>query len=181
MTGGARGLRIAGVLGLAGLVVAACGGGKQTLGEIETGSPSSRKAGGEAYVMDDDRDGAQIIATDGRDGKKATGLGVNGYLWRASLDTLSFMPLASADPVGGVIITDWYTAPETPAERFKVQVYLLDRRLRADAIRVNVFRQEQNTTVGWIDAPVAQETKTKMENAILTRARQLRVNNLDAR
>ncbi|MGF1453898.1 MAG: DUF3576 domain-containing protein [Alphaproteobacteria bacterium] len=170
---GARGLRFLAVLGLAGFFLAACGGGKQTLEPMAAGQA---KGTGQAYVMGDDEDGTQFISTDGREGKNATGLGVNGYLWRASLDTLSFMPLASADPVGGVIITDWYTAPETPAERFKVQVYLLDRRLRADALRVNVFRQEQNTTVGWVDAAVAQETKTKMENAILTRARELRVN-----
>jgi hypothetical protein len=68
-------------------------------------------------------------------------LGVNAYLWRATLDTLNFMPLASADPVGGVVISDWYAAPEKPDEHMKVTVYILDRRLRADAVKVNVFRQ----------------------------------------
>ena len=62
----------------------------------------------------------------------ATGVGVNSLLWRASLDTISFMPLVSADPFGGVIITDWYTPPQTPDERFKVNIYILGRALRAD-------------------------------------------------
>ena len=99
-------------------------------------------------------------------------LGVNAYLWRATLDTLNFMPLASGDPVGGVIITDWYAAPENPNERMKVTAYILDRRLRADALKVTVFRQTR-TTEGWVDAAVNPETPVRLENAILTRARQL--------
>ena len=105
-------------------------------------------------------------------------IGVNGYLWRASLDTLNFMPLASADPYGGVIITDWYANPEKPDERFKAQVYILDTRLRADGLNVTVYRQTR-TGEQWTDAPVAAETATDIENAILTRARQLRLSNLN--
>jgi hypothetical protein len=104
----------------------------------------------------------------------AGGLGVNSFLWRASLDTISFMPLVSADPFGGVIITDWYTPPQAPGERFKINVYILGRALRADGIRAAVFRQQQGGA-GWVDAPVAPNTATDIENAILTRARQLRV------
>ncbi len=102
------------------------------------------------------------------------GIGVNSFLWRASLDTVSFMPLVSADPFGGVIITDWYSPPQSPQERFKVNVYILGRALRADGVRAAVFRQRQGGT-GWIDAPVASGTATELENAILTRARQLRI------
>ncbi len=104
-------------------------------------------------------------------------LGVNSFLWRASLDTLSFLPLASADPFGGVIITDWYTPSATPSERFKVTVYILDRTLRADGIRVAVFRQVRQAGGGdgWADQAVAPETQVNLENAILTRARELRV------
>lgn len=101
-------------------------------------------------------------------------LGVNSFLWRASLDTIAFMPLVSADPFGGVIITDWYTPPQTPNERFKINVYILGRALRADGVRAAVFRQQQGAA-GWIDAPVAPNTATDIENAILTRARQLRI------
>src|SRR5437868_5009326 len=101
-------------------------------------------------------------------------LGVNSYLWRATLDTLNFMPLASADPVGGIIISDWYAAPDKPDERVKVNVYILDKRLRADALKVAVFRQVR-TAAGWQDAQVNPDTGVKLENAILSRARELRL------
>ncbi len=109
------------------------------------------------------------------DGGGGGGIGVNAYLWRASLDTMSFMPLASADPFGGVIITDWYAPPESQRERFKVNVYILGRDLRADGVRAAVFRQRQDVTGNWIDAAVGQETAIELEDAILTRARQLRI------
>jgi Domain of unknown function (DUF3576) len=103
------------------------------------------------------------------------GVGVNSYLWRATLDTISFMPLASADPFGGVIITDWYTPAETPTERFKVNIFILGRELRADGLRATVFRQKRDPGGQWADAPVEGQTNTDFENAILTRARQLRL------
>jgi hypothetical protein len=111
-----------------------------------------------------------------KDAPGAQGIGVNTYLWRASLDTVSFMPLASADPFGGVIITDWYTPPETPNERFKLNVYILDRQLRADGIKATVFRQSHTPDGRWVDMTVDPKTASDLENAILTRARQLRVN-----
>lgn len=107
------------------------------------------------------------------------GIGVNGYLWRASLDTISFMPLSEVDPFGGVIITDWYANPQMTSERFKLTVYILDTRLRADALAVNVFRQVRDETGSWIDAPTSEETAYEIENAILTRARQLRISQLE--
>lgn len=102
------------------------------------------------------------------------GIGVNAYLWRAALDTVSFMPLASADPFGGVILTDWYSAPDTPNERTKLNVFILDRQLRADGIQVKVFRQVKKGGA-WQDASVDPATARKLEDTILTRARQLRV------
>jgi hypothetical protein len=113
-------------------------------------------------------------ADNGPDNGASGGVGVNSLLWRASLDTISFMPLISADPFGGVIITDWYTPPATPDERFKVNIYILGRALRADGIRASVFRQT-NQGGTWADSPVALNTGTDLENAILTRARQLRM------
>ena len=110
--------------------------------------------------------------------ESAAAISVNGYLWRASLDTLSFMPLASADPYGGVIVTDWYTHPEKTDERFKCTVYILDSRLRADGLNVAVFKQSRDAAGGWVDAPTAGQTETDIENAILTRARQLRLSNV---
>ncbi len=103
------------------------------------------------------------------------GIGVNAFLWRAALDTVSFMPLSSADPFGGVIITDWYSPPETPGDRFKMNIYILGRQLRADGLRVSVFRQTRDDKGGWADSAVQPKTATDLENQILSRARQLRV------
>lgn len=108
----------------------------------------------------------------------SSGIGVNTYLWRASLDTISFMPLASADPFGGVIITDWYSAPETPNERYKLNVFILDKQLVSTGVEVKVFRQVKKGS-SWKDVNVADDTGTKLEDSILTRARQLRVAALD--
>ena len=107
-------------------------------------------------------------------------IGVNGYLWRASLDTLAFMPLASADPYGGVIITDWYVNPEKQDERLKCTVYILDTRLRADGLNVTVFRQVKDASGAWVDASVSDQTPIDIENSILTRARQLRLSNVNS-
>lgn len=118
-----------------------------------------------------------LVLFGGKDKKQqgGEGIGVNSFLWRASLDTVSFMPLVSADPFGGVIITDWYSPEETPNERAKVTVYILGRELRSDGIRVAVFRQTKNAKGDWVDAKAAKETANNLENAILTRARQLRI------
>ncbi len=106
-------------------------------------------------------------------GGEGQGLGVNAYLWRGALDTLSFMPLASADPFGGVIITDWYTPPSASDERFKATAYILGRELRADGVKVSIYRQvEQNGN--WVDAPVATNTAPEIENKVLAKARELR-------
>jgi hypothetical protein len=107
------------------------------------------------------------------------GLGVNAYLWRGALDTLSFMPLASADPFGGVIITDWYSPPTASGERFKATAYILGRQLRADGVRISIFRQTQQNGQ-WIDAPVAPSTTGEIENKVLARARELRAQSASA-
>lgn len=105
-------------------------------------------------------------------------IGVNGFLWRATLDTLSFMPLVSADPYGGVVITDWYINPEKTDERFKCTVYILDSRLRADGLNVAVFKQAKDPSGNWVDVAASPQTETDIENAILTKARQLRLSNV---
>ena len=106
-----------------------------------------------------------------------TSIGVNSYLWRATLETLSFMPLTQADSSGGVIVTDWYSNPNNPGERVKVSVSILDQDLRADALRVAASREvNQNGT--WIAAPVQAATVQKLEDIILTKARDLRRSDL---
>jgi len=111
--------------------------------------------------------------SDGTAGDSGGGIGVNSYLWRATLDTISFMPVTSADPFGGVVITDWHASNESPNERFKMNVYILGRQLRADGVRVSVFRQVLQNQV-WRDAKVPDGTSVKIEDAVLMRARQLR-------
>ena len=136
--------------------------------------------------------GAATLCACGHGGQNASGvrritaaqtqataaLGVNSYLWRATLDTLAFLPLASADPIGGTIITDWYVNPQAPGERLKVTVYILDTRLRADGLNVTVFKQTHDASGNWVDAPVSPQTDIDIENSILTRARQLKLSNL---
>jgi len=109
------------------------------------------------------------------------GIGVNAYLWRATLDTVSFLPLTSADPFGGVIITDWYQPPESPNERLKLTIFILDRQLRADGLRVSVFRQTRTGDGAWVDSKVDTKTANQMEDAILTRARELRISDTAAK
>lgn len=102
-----------------------------------------------------------------------TGVNVNAFLWRATLDTLSFMPIASADPFGGTVITDWYAPPSAQNERFRAQALLMGRQLRSDGVRVQVFRQVQHNG-NWVDAPVAASTGADLEDKVLARARELR-------
>jgi len=125
---------------------------------------------GSSSDSDDTETGSTAIES----GSGKVTLGVNSYLWHASLDTLAFMPLSSADPFGGVIITDWYSAPDDTNERMKVTVYILDRRLRADGIKIAVFRQTRSGAA-WVDATVNPDTAVRLEDAILTRARELRL------
>ena len=163
------------VLGLL-LGLAACGETKTTV--------IDRRPGDTSPTWGDDKPQNTVFGKGGLDlfggdkkkdqDQNGAGIGVNFFLWRASLDTISFMPLASADPFGGVIITDWYSPPESGAERFKMTVLILDRALRADGVRVSVFRQVQNSAGEWADAAVDPKTSTDMENTILTRAREIR-------
>lgn len=108
------------------------------------------------------------------EGENASGITINSFLWRAALDTVSFMPIASADPFGGTILTDWYAPPENEDERFKLNVFILSRELRSDGVRVRAFKQIRKGGT-WQDAPVTDTMGTELENTILTRARQMRV------
>ena len=122
--------------------------------------------------MDPDPGQQRVVA---RAGNELVGAGVNAYLWRAALDTVAFMPLSSADPYGGVIITDWRASQDNPNERFKLTVYVLDPELRADGLKAAVFRQTLRVSGIWADAAIDPDSPTKIENAILSRARHLRL------
>ena len=168
--------RVALVLGLLGAAaVTACSGNNPNIrpvadneyNDYRTKGPEQGKLGGDQGLV--------FGVGKGTGGSKDDGaaLGVNAYLWRGALDTLAFMPLSSADPFGGVIITDWYQPPSGGGERFKATAYILGRQLRADGVRVAIFRQVQQNGQ-WIDAPVSQTTTGEIENKVLARARELR-------
>lgn len=106
-------------------------------------------------------------------------LPVNRFMWQAALDTLDFMPLASTDPFTGVIATDWSTPPAAPGERVKVTVYIVSPELAASALKVAVFREARTDTGRWLPASVNPETPRKLEDAILTRARQIKIADLE--
>ncbi len=124
------------------------------------------------------KDGFQIFGSRKKSNSAGdSGIGVNSFLWRATLDTISFMPLASADPFGGVIITDWYTDPNSPNERVKINAFIMDRELKAEGVKVRTFRQELKRGT-WRDAEASKDVARKLEDTILTRARQLRISHL---
>lgn len=161
------------VFALAGL--SACNGLPKGEAKYPTGMERTSNDGNDIYSPRPSIFGSGGLLSMGRSPQTDdSGIGVNAHLWRASLDTVSFMPLASADPFGGVILTDWYAPPETPGERFKMNIFILDKQLRSDGVQVKVFRQVRRGNE-WRDADVAAETAREMEDAILTRARQLRV------
>lgn len=124
-------------------------------------------------------DGITLFSTsrrdDGEDAGAGGGIGVNAFIWQATLDTIDFMPLSSADPFGGLIITEWYQSVDAPGERLKLHVQIRDSSLRADTVRVSVFRQVRSDEGDWLNAEVEETTARSLEDNILTRARELRI------
>lgn len=122
------------------------------------------------YIFDE-----PIFSTAPSKKSEASGIGVNAYAWKASLEAISFMPKRSLDPFGGVLITDWYVNPESPQERLRVEILILGRTLRSDAVKVAIFRQIQNSRKEWVEGVVAPETIQDFEETILTRAREMKI------
>jgi hypothetical protein len=147
--------------------------------DVETDPTYSNKTHDDMYkngsLLSDEGGFSLFGGGNSKKADEAAGIGVNGFLWRAALDTVSFMPIASADPFGGVVITDWYSPPSTPDERTKLNVFIRDRDLRSDGVKVSVFRQTKDEKGNWIDADVAPTMAVDLENAILTKARQIRM------
>lgn len=161
------------------LAVAGCGGGGNP--EPIPQGPAGRTSQGSVFG-DDGASVSNIVSG------RAFGLGeqeqgdaipVNRFLWQAALDTLTFLPLASTDPFTGVIATDWGAAPNRPNERFKVTAYMLSSALAASSLRVAVYREVRSPDGLWVPAAVDPETARKLEDAILTRARQIRIADLE--
>lgn len=153
--------------------VAACSGA-----DVEYSYPTTVGTGGKPSYEERQsvlgRGGLNLFEDEQVDAAPDSGIAVNSYLWRASLDTVSFMPLASADPFGGVIITDWYAPADTSDERFKINIFILDRALRSDGVRASVFKQMMSAGA-WRDIKSDEKLDRQLEDAILTRARQLRI------
>ena len=102
------------------------------------------------------------------------GMPINPYLWKASLETISFMPLASTDPFAGTIITDWYTAETNLGERCKLNIFINGKSLKTDNLRVSSFCQTLKNNQ-WVNMPSKQEENTKLENVILNEAKKLKL------
>ncbi|HEY1411061.1 MAG TPA: DUF3576 domain-containing protein [Rhodopila sp.] len=176
-------VRVLPVTLLAALAVAGCSAAKPNptpaefngLGSGSPGDVSSTRMGGDdsGTIFGIGKGTNQNANASGTGGGGGSGIGVNAFLWRGALDTIGFMPLASADPFGGVIITDWYIPPGTSGERFKATIYILSRDLRSDGIRVNIYRQVMENGQ-WVDATVADSTVGDIENKVLARARHMR-------
>ncbi len=163
-------------------LLAACGGGDR-VEEPVGADPRQRGQASVGTVFGDEG-----LTLDGLASGDAFGLGrddeggslpVNKFLWQASLDTLSFLPLASTDPFTGVIATDWGAAPNQPGERFKVTAYMLSPALAASSLRVAVYREVRDGSGAWVPAAVDPQTPRQLEDAILTRARQIRIAELE--
>lgn len=118
---------------------------------------------------------AEPLFTTASKKNETSGIGVNTYIWKASLETTAFLPKKSADPFGGTLITDWYSPPETPNERLKIEIIITGRALTSDGVKVTIFREKKTSRGDWINAPVNPETVLKFEETILSRARELKV------
>ena len=160
---------------LAGVFLVSCSGTKVTKTESQ-GSVMERRRGRDGKLFGDDvtlwtADRKRDVPTGA-----GTGIGVNAHLWHGALETVSFLPIASADPFGGVIITDWYTSEKSPNERIKLNIFILDRLLRSDALRITIFSEKWNEAKKqWIAAPSDRKMAMDLENLVLTKARRLRI------
>ena len=157
-------------------LLSACGTGIKGEAKYPTGMRNSSADQGDIYS-----DAPSIFGEDGigfstkkEERGNGSGIGVNSFFWRASLETLSFMPITSADPFGGTILTDWFQSSENPDTRYRLNVFILDKELKASALKVSMFRQNR-AGEGWVDVPVPASDSRAIEDSILTKARELRL------
>ena len=169
-------------------LVSACGGGNYTAKKDTAPIPGPKRdynpndensVFGSGGVSVGNLAGGSVSGILGGGGDEKARLPVNKYLWQGALDTLSFLPLASTDPFTGVIATEWGSTPEAPGERFKVTAYILNPGLSAAALKVAVFRELRSDAGLWTPAPVSADTARQLEDAILIRARQIRIAGLE--
>lgn len=175
--------------GAVALLLAGCGGagGIQSVSEappVGTDTPRERlaRSGNDSSIMDmlGERRAGNVVIGPGRGRTDPLAGSVNRQLWMASLDTLSFLPISSTDPFSGVIATDWGSLPDTPGERFRVTAFVTSTLLAPESLRVAVFRETRDRSGNWVSAPVAPETPRAIEDSILVRARQIRLEERNA-
>lgn len=163
-------------------LLAACGGfGGSKTSPTDTRDHKDKKLEKYGTIFDDGGlfAGANVVIGGQRVGPGETGgVAVNAYLWRATLQSLSFMPLQQVDPFGGVILTEWHSPPDKPDERIKLNVFIIGKALRSDALQVTLFRETLNSSNNWQTSPTNEDTARRIENSILEKARQLRLKNL---
>ena len=162
----------------------------QTTGEIinRSGTPFN-SATDKKLAMDDAQN--RLVTGGGLFGKKASlnlfgnekdpqqtsvglGLPINPFLWKASIETISFMPLASTDPFAGTIITDWYTAENNINERCKLNIFINGADMKTDNLKVLSFCQSLKNNQ-WVNSPPNSEDNIRLENAILNKAKKLKL------
>ena len=141
--------------------------------DLTTNSSSQKKTGPGSFITGKDEQGITLADLSGASKIKNLGLPVNALLWRASLDIASVLPIDDIDVFSGTLLTDWYSLPSKPKEKIKLAIFVLDKELRSDAIRVIVYIQRLKSGM-WEDAGMDQALATKLEDLILTRAREIR-------
>ena len=135
--------------------------------------PATNKDEPGSFITGKSEGGVSLSDMAGLSDKESAGIPVNALLWRASLDIASILPIDDIDVFSGTLITDWYSLPSQPSEQIKLAIFVLDKELRSDAIRVRVYVQSRQEDI-WQDAGIDPELAIRLENLILTRARELR-------
>ena len=162
-------IKVFSLIGLCLLTFSALADNEKTLGKGPKSSRERREDKTKGHLL------AEPLFTTSKKKNETSGIGVNTYIWKASLETTAFLPKKSLDPFGGTLITDWYSPPEAPNERLKVEIMITGRALTADGVKVSVFREKKNIRGEWVSAPVDPETLLKFEETILSRARELKI------
>jgi len=145
--------------------------------EPRTDIPATDKEDPGSFITGRSESGVSLSDITGLSDRESSGIPVNALLWRASLDITSILPIDDIDVFSGTVITDWYSLPSQPSEQIKLAVFVLDKELRSDAIRVVVYVQSRQGNI-WQDAGIDPELATKLEDLILTRARELRASSV---
>ena len=145
--------------------------------EPKTKDPATNKDNPGSFITGKSESGVSLSDIAGMSDKEPAGIPVNALLWRAALDIASVLPINDIDVFSGTLITEWYSLPSNPSEQIKLAIFVLDKELRSDAIRIVVYVQSRKGDV-WQDAGIDPELATRLENLILTRARELRASSV---